>query len=177
MSRTVAPLKAKFESKKRRLAITLDLSHGKINDKTNREQSAMPTASRSASRKLTWKRLFWCWSILRLDHWRMCLHERENEIRVVWLLLSSLAMEKRRNARARRLPHNQGGEWIMNWIFLQILRGSFSAVSTPTFASKYSLELAICWKALAEIYTMHSFAPFFNLKISAKNRQHFFAIE
>ena len=33
------------------------------------------------------------------------------------------------------------------------------------------------WKALAEIYTMHSFAPFFNLKISAKNRQHFFAIE
>ena len=32
-------------------------------------------------------------------------------------------------------------------------------------------------KALAEIYTMHSFAPFFNLRISAKNRQHFFAIE
>ena len=32
-------------------------------------------------------------------------------------------------------------------------------------------------KALAEIYTMHSFAPFFNLKISAKNRQHFFASE
>ena len=24
------------------------------------------------------------------------------------------------------------------------------------------------WKALAEIYTMHFFAPFFNLKISAK---------
>ena len=33
------------------------------------------------------------------------------------------------------------------------------------------------WKALAEIYTMHSFAPFFNLKLSAKNREHFFAIE
>ena len=33
------------------------------------------------------------------------------------------------------------------------------------------------WKALAEIYTMHSFAPFFNLKILDKNRQHFFAIE
>ena len=28
----------------------------------------------------------------------------------------------------------------MNWIFLQTLRGSFSAVSTPIFASKYSLE-------------------------------------
>ena len=26
----------------------------------------------------------------------------------------------------------------------------------------YLLELAICWKALAEIYTMHSFAPFWN---------------
>ena len=57
------------------------------------------------------------------------------------------------------------------------LKGSFSAVSKPNFASKYALELAICWKALAEIYTMHSFAPFFNPKISAKNRQHFFAIE
>ena len=27
------------------------------------------------------------------------------------------------------------------------------------------------WKALAEIYTMHSFAPFFNLKISAESRE------
>ena len=44
----------------------------------------------------------------------------------------------------------------------QILQGSFSAVSKPNFAHKYSLELAICWKALAEIYTMHSFAPFWN---------------
>ena len=39
------------------------------------------------------------------------------------------------------------------------------------------LQLNTRWKALAEIYTMHSFAPFFKLKISAKNRQHFFAIE
>ena len=30
------------------------------------------------------------------------------------------------------------------------------------------------WKALGEIYTTHSFAPFFKLNISAKNRQHFF---
>ena len=29
------------------------------------------------------------------------------------------------------------------------------------------------WKALAEIYTMHSFAPFFKFKMSANNRQHF----
>ena len=27
------------------------------------------------------------------------------------------------------------------------------------------------------VYSMHSFPPFFNLQISAKNRQHFFAIE
>ena len=39
------------------------------------------------------------------------------------------------------------------------------------------LQVNSRWKALAEIYTMHSFAPFFNLRISAKNRQHFFAIE
>ena len=39
------------------------------------------------------------------------------------------------------------------------------------------LQVRTRWKALAEIYTMHSFAPFFNLKISAKNRQHFFTIE
>ena len=39
------------------------------------------------------------------------------------------------------------------------------------------LQVNTRWKALAEIYTMQSFAPFFNLKISAKNRHHFFAIE
>ena len=39
------------------------------------------------------------------------------------------------------------------------------------------LQVNTRWKALAEIYTMHSFAPFFKLKISAKNRRHFFAIE
>ena len=33
------------------------------------------------------------------------------------------------------------------------------------------------WKALAEIYTMHSFAPFSNLNFFVKNRQNFFASE
>ena len=56
----------------------------------------------------------------------------------------------------------------------QTLQGSFSAGSKPTVASKL---LSTLWKALAEIYTMHSFAPFLNLKISAKNRQHSFANE
>ena len=66
---------------------------------------------------------------------------------------------------------------------LQILKGSFSAVSTPIFASKFSLELAICSKrrlrkgtALAEIYTMHSFAPFWN-RIPKTTPLHRFGIE
>ena len=42
------------------------------------------------------------------------------------------------------------------------LKGSFSAVSKPNFASKYALELGSIWKALAEIYKMHSFAPFWH---------------
>ena len=61
----------------------------------------------------------------------------------------------------------------------QTSKGSFSAVSKQ--ASKQGQILQVNtrwnWKALAEIYTMHSFAPFFNLKISAKNHQHFFANE
>ena len=53
----------------------------------------------------------------------------------------------------------------------QTLQGSFSAVSKPQFASKYSLELAICWKALAEIYTKHSFAaPLSKLNFLFENR-------
>ena len=39
------------------------------------------------------------------------------------------------------------------------LKGSYSAVSKPDFTSKYALE------ALAEIYTMHSFAPFSKLNV------------
>ena len=37
----------------------------------------------------------------------------------------------------------------------KILRGSFSAVSTPVFASKHSLELGSRWKALDEIYKIY----------------------
>ena len=39
------------------------------------------------------------------------------------------------------------------------------------------LQVNTRWKALAEIYTMHSFAPFSNLNFFVKNRQNFFAIE
>ena len=52
------------------------------------------------------------------------------------------------------------------------LRGARSRLYRRRF-----LQVNTRWKALAEIYTMHSLAPFFNLKISAKNRQHFFANE
>ena len=38
----------------------------------------------------------------------------------------------------------------------QTLQGSFSAVAKP------NLQVSTRWKALAEIYTMHSFAPFWN---------------
>ena len=49
------------------------------------------------------------------------------------------------------------------------LRGARSRLYGRRF-----LQVNTRWKALVEIYTMHSFAPFFKLKISAKNRQHFF---
>ena len=39
------------------------------------------------------------------------------------------------------------------------------------------LQVNTRWKALAEIYTMHSFAPFSKLNFFVKNRQNFFAIE
>ena len=52
------------------------------------------------------------------------------------------------------------------------LRGARSRLYRRRF-----LQVNTRWKALAEIYTMHPFAPFFGLKISAKNRQHFFANE
>ena len=39
------------------------------------------------------------------------------------------------------------------------------------------LQVNARWKARAEIYTMHSFAPFSNLNFFVKNRQNFFAIE
>ena len=39
------------------------------------------------------------------------------------------------------------------------------------------LQVNTRWKALAEIYTMHSFAPFSNLNFFVKNRQNVFAID
>ena len=44
----------------------------------------------------------------------------------------------------------------------QILQGSFSAVSKPNFTRINMWTVNTRWNALAEIYTMHSFAPFWN---------------
>ena len=63
-----------------------------------------------------------------------------------------------------------GSEQVPEAAIGQTVEGSFSAVSKPNFASKHSLELGSIWKALAEIYTMHSFAPFSMLKILFKDR-------
>ena len=52
------------------------------------------------------------------------------------------------------------------------LRGARSRLYRRRF-----LQVNTRWKALAEIYTMHSFAPFSNLNFFVKNRQKQFAIE
>ena len=52
------------------------------------------------------------------------------------------------------------------------LRGARSRLYRRRF-----LQVNTRWKALAEIYTLHSFAPFSNLNFFVKNRQNFFAIE
>ena len=58
------------------------------------------------------------------------------------------------------------------WTLLQIgpesgqtLQDSLTAVSKPNFVGN------IRWKALAEIYTMHSFAPFWNRTILIHKKQ------
>ena len=56
----------------------------------------------------------------------------------------------------------------MNWIFLQTLRGSFSAVSMPIFASKYSLESS--WRDLQDL---HTFAPLRSQNFSPKSSTFF----
>jgi hypothetical protein len=52
------------------------------------------------------------------------------------------------------------------------LRGARSRLYRRRF-----LQVNTRWKALAEIYTMHSFAPFSNLNFFVKNRHFFFASE
>ena len=80
-------------------------------------------------------------------------------------------LEKVQRLRAWR----GNASWLRSEVNIELnftpkLRGALSRLYRRRF-----LQVKNSWKALAEIYTIHSFAPFFNLKISAKNRQHFFA--
>jgi hypothetical protein len=52
----------------------------------------------------------------------------------------------------------------LNWITPQTLRGSFSAVSTPIFASKYFLE-----SIFRDLQDLHTFAPLRRQKFNWKN--------
>ena len=66
-----------------------------------------------------------------------------------------------------------GGSWLRSEVNSELnfppkLRGARSRLYRRRF-----LQVNTRWKALAEIYTMHSFAPFSNLNFFVKNR-HFF---
>ena len=54
--------------------------------------------------------------------------------------------------------------------------GKLNKARFPRYRSQI-LQESTRWTALAEIYTMHSFAPFSNLNFVVKNHQNFFAIE
>ena len=82
----------------------------------------------------------------------------------------------RREARARALQ-GDGGQGLRSEVNIELnfppeLRGARSRLYRRRF-----LQVNTRWKALAEIYTMHSFAPFSNLIFFVKNRQKCFAIE
>ena len=90
--------------------------------------------------------------------------------------------QSRMTRRSRQFTKSS---WVANKRF-EISKFKFKFPRAPNYGMRGArsrlyrsqiLQVNTRWKALAEIYTMHSFAPFFNLKISAKNRQHFFAIE
>ena len=66
--------------------------------------------------------------------------------------------------------------WVQTWGICTRRAGKLYKARSRLYRSQI-LQINTYVKAFAEIYTMHSCAPFFNLKISAKNRQHFFAIE
>ena len=78
------------------------------------------------------------------------------------------ALEARLKVKSVRTRLNN----IEYFEFSAKLRGARSRLYRRRF-----LQVNTRWKALAEIYTMHSFAPFSNLNFFVKNRNFFFAIE
>ena len=86
------------------------------------------------------------------------------------------ALRRRGRGRGARRPR-AGGAAVRSEVNIELnfppkLRGARSRLYRRRF-----LQVNTRWKALAEIYTMHSFAPFSNLNFFVKNRQNFFAIE
>ncbi len=81
------------------------------------------------------------------------------------------------NTRAFHLLQGRRQAFLRSEVNIELnfppkLRGARSRLYRRRF-----LQVNTRWKALAEIYTMHSFAPFSNLNFFVKNRQNFFAIE
>ena len=93
------------------------------------------------------------------------LHDEE---RVARRILAQRAVLLDVEARAQRLrtPVNN----------IEYFPPNFEGACSRLYRRRF-LQVNTRWKALAEIYTMHSFAPFSNLNFFVKNRQNFFAIE
>ena len=84
----------------------------------------------------------------------------------------SRTARRRRAPKRRQVASRVRSEANIELNFPPKLRGARSRLYRRRF-----LQVNTRWKALAEIYTMHSFAPCSNLNFFVKNRQNFFAIE
>ena len=103
------------------------------------------------------------WNLLQLGQtWGICTWRAGK----LYKARSRLYRSKQASKQVRSVPSKKKEKGT------QANRAQLNALK-PNFASKYSLELAICskrrlrkgtWgeKTLAGIYTMHSFAPFWN---------------
>ena len=81
---------------------------------------------------------------------RMCFRDNEPNREILKTFFFLLNRENSwKLSKLERL-----GMWSKVWSVIQTLRGSFSAVSKPIFATKYSLESS--WRDLSDWY---SFAP------------------
>ena len=69
---------------------------------------------------------------------------------------------------AVRITSSSSKAWLMTWGICTRRAGKLVRARSRLYRRRF-LQVNTRWKALAEIYTMHSFAPFFNLKIFVKN--------
>ena len=120
-------------------------------------------------------------STLVFTHAKIGVDTAENEPSEVWPTCHSRRRSLRRDAGLPGDAADPVGAWVEKGLRSEVnielnfppkLRGARSRLYRRRF-----LQVNTRWKALAEIYTMHSFAPFSNLNFFVKNRQNFFAIE